>query len=197
MQYPQTSNTPMVIEGHGESDTLEGTGEKTFQGPSFRLVARQGQRIAGKASASNKLASGMYGGEMLQRMENGQKRSLRRQSSYIPRLFSLRRVPKRYWQILPLEVMRRYQCVVIGGEGDALTVAIADEESTRIFGVIRKLTGRKVFPVLIEPERMYLLLRRIEKQARSAQNKQHYLHRPFSVDLFPLDVHTILRLLIS
>lgn len=134
---------------------------------------------------------------MLRRIEHVRRQGPGRQNHGIPRLFTLRRVPKRYWQVLPLEVMKRYQCVVIGGEGDALTIAIADERSTRIFGLISMLTGRDVFPVLIEPERMYLLLRRIERTERIAQNRQHYLPRPYSISLFPQDIHTILLLLTS
>lgn len=134
---------------------------------------------------------------MLQRIENVRRQSPGRRDHGIPRLFSLRRVAKRYWQVLPLEVMRRYQCVVIGTEGDALTIAIADERSTRIFGVIRMLTGRKVFPVLIESEHMSLLLRRIERDACIAHNRLHHLPRPYFIDLFPHDIHTILLLLTS
>src|SRR5690242_19861269 len=115
----------------------------------------------------------MDGGEMLQRMENIREPGPDQREYSIPRLFTLRRVAKRYRQVLPLSVMRRYQCVVIGGEGDALTIAIVDESSTDIFGIIRMLTGRKIFPVLIEPERMQLLLRRIEREERSEQNRQH------------------------
>ena len=46
------------------------------------------------------------------------------QGTIIPRLWTLRRIPGRYRHLLPVAVMKRYQCVVVGGEGSILTVAI-------------------------------------------------------------------------
>src|SRR5436309_1764839 len=63
----------------------------------------------------------------------------------IPRLHRLRRVPRQYWYCLPLQVMKRHQCIVIGGEPGILTVAVADGRRTHIFTYLRLLTGCAIF----------------------------------------------------
>jgi hypothetical protein len=85
------------------------------------------------------------------------------QDVMIPRLWTLRRVPGRYRYLLPVAVMKRYQCVVVGGEGSILTVAITRPKDTCIFNAISVLTGCTIFPVLVDPARMRLLIRRIER----------------------------------
>jgi Type II secretion system (T2SS), protein E, N-terminal domain len=85
------------------------------------------------------------------------------QDVMIPRLWTLRRVSGPYRYLLPVAVMKRYQCVVVGGEGSILTVAITRPKDTCIFKAISALTGCTVFPVLVDPARMRLLLRRIER----------------------------------
>ncbi len=81
----------------------------------------------------------------------------------IPKLWTLRRIPGRYRYLLPVAVMKRYQCVIVGGEGSILTVAITKPNDTRIFNAIGALTGCSIFPVLVDPVRMRLLIRRIER----------------------------------
>ncbi len=85
------------------------------------------------------------------------------QGVMIPRLWTLRRIPGRYRHLLPVAVMKRYQCVVIGGDQSILTVAITDPKSTYILNILSTLTGCTIFPVLIDPARMRLLIRRLER----------------------------------
>ncbi len=73
----------------------------------------------------------------------------------IPRLRILRRVPEQY-----------YQCIVVGDALGVLTVAIADQEGLTCIESIRKLTSHAVFPVLVDPARISLLIRRIERDER-------------------------------
>jgi type II secretion system (T2SS) protein E len=90
--------------------------------------------------------------------------------SLIPQLFVLRRAPMRYRRILPLIVMKQFQCIVVGSAPGVLTVAITDRENTSVIESLRKFTGQAIFPVLIDPKRMRLLIQRIERyeQCRSA-----------------------------
>ena len=90
--------------------------------------------------------------------------------SLIPELFLLRRVPMRYRRILPLSVMKQLQCIVVGSAPGILTVAITDRQNASIIDSLRRFTGQAIFPVLIDPTRMRLLIQRIERfeQSRSA-----------------------------
>lgn len=83
--------------------------------------------------------------------------------SLIPQLFVLRRVPVRYRQFLPLPVMKRFQCIVVGSAQGTLTVAITDPQNISAIESLRRITGQAIFPVLIDPNRMRLLIRRIER----------------------------------
>jgi Type II secretion system (T2SS), protein E, N-terminal domain len=85
------------------------------------------------------------------------------QDVMIPKLWTLRRISGRYRYLLPVAVMKRYQCVIVGGEGSILTVAITRPKDTHIFHAISVLTGCTIFPVLVDPVRMRLLIRRIER----------------------------------
>lgn len=84
----------------------------------------------------------------------------------VPRLYDIRRVPVRYQQILPLSVVRRYQCVVIGASRKGLTVGITNRNSHALLDYLQVLTRTTVFPVLIDPKRMHLLIIRIERFQR-------------------------------
>ncbi len=95
--------------------------------------------------------------------------------SPIPRFRALRRVPPSYRSVLPLKVMKRYQCLVVGGAQDALTVAITDRQDTSILPLLRKLTGRVIFPVWVDPFRMRLLIRRLERSRNSGWRRLHRL----------------------
>ena len=109
--------------------------------------------------------------------------------SLIPRLYDFRRVPARCQRILPLHVMKQYQCVVVGTEYSILTVAITNRHDTSVIDFLRELTGRTIFPVLIDPARMRLLLHRLERNERYRRRLSYpsYLYRfqvP-SVAIFP------------
>jgi Type II secretion system (T2SS), protein E, N-terminal domain len=113
----------------------------------------------------------------------------------IPRLFSLRHVSRRYYQIVPLEVMKRYQCVVIGRAPGMLTVAIADPQSIDIFSKLCQLTGCQLFPVLADPFQISHLLKKIERTER-AEIQRRYRMRQYASSWigFP-SVHTMIQLL--
>jgi Type II secretion system (T2SS), protein E, N-terminal domain len=87
--------------------------------------------------------------------------------SLIPQLYVLRRVPMRYRRILPLTVMKRFQCIVVGSAPGVLTVAITDRQNTSVIESLRRFTGQAIFPVLIDPTRMRLLIQRIERYEQS------------------------------
>lgn len=84
----------------------------------------------------------------------------------IPRLYDVRRVPARYQQILPSAVVKYHQCVVLGGVPRALTVGIVEQKNKELCHILQLLTGAAIFPVLIEPVRMRLLIARMERYQR-------------------------------
>ena len=88
------------------------------------------------------------------------------QDEVIPRLGVIRRVPARYRRILPLWIMKRYHCAVIGGVPGALTVAITDRKNAWILGALRGLTGCVIFAVLVDAGKMQLLIQRVERAER-------------------------------
>ncbi len=85
---------------------------------------------------------------------------------FMPRLRDVRRVPVRYQRMLPLAVMKKHQCVVLGATPHMLTVGVIERKDRRWFLFMRTLTGMAIFPVLIEAERMQLLIERIERYQR-------------------------------
>ncbi len=104
----------------------------------------------------------------------------------IPQLYVLRRVPMRYRRILPLTIMKRFQCIVVGSAQGVLTVAITDRQNISVIESLRRITGQAIFPVLIDPTRMRLLIQRIERneqyrqafsaRTRDAREQAYYLH---------------------
>lgn len=87
----------------------------------------------------------------------------------IPRLEDVRRVSERYHHALPLPVIKQQQCLVLGAEAQVLTVGITERENEALLAGLHMLTGMAIFPVLIEPRRMHLLIRRLERQHRFRQ----------------------------
>ncbi len=81
----------------------------------------------------------------------------------IPRLSTLRRIDPRYRYLLPLHIMKRYRCIVVGGKRGMLTVALTEAKDERVVSYLHQYTGCSIFTVLIEPERMRLLLQRAER----------------------------------
>ena len=114
------------------------------------------------------------------------------QGAMIPRLWTLRRIPGRYRRLLPVSVMKRHQCVIIGGDRSILTVAITEPKNTRILNVLSILTGCTIFPVLVDPMRMRLLIRRIERLEHT-----HYAPTDCLSLYYALQRRSMLSLLIS
>ena len=104
----------------------------------------------------------------------------------IPQLYVLRRVPMRYRRMLPLTIMKRFQCIVVGSAQGVLTVAITDRQNTSVIESLRRITGQAIFPVLIDPNRMRLLIQRVERyeqyrqvfyvRTRDAREQVYYVH---------------------
>src|SRR5436305_10084911 len=94
------------------------------------------------------------------------------------RIDTLRRVPLRYRRILPLCVMKQYQCVVVGATREELCVAFSARPGRPVIRMLRILTGCHIFPVLTEPARINLLIHRIAlyEQHRRALNWPYYTH---------------------
>ena len=88
----------------------------------------------------------------------------------IPQLSELRRAPLRYRHILPLTIMKRYQCIVVGAAKGKLTIAITERQNMEVIESISRYTGKTVFPVLIDPKRMHLLIQRIERREQCRGN---------------------------
>lgn len=87
----------------------------------------------------------------------------------LPRFYDVRRVPVRYHQILELAVIKRHQCVVLGASRNILTVGITRCDNNTLLDFLQILTGAAIFPVLIDPKRMGLLIARLERYRRLSQ----------------------------
>jgi hypothetical protein len=98
-------------------------------------------------------------GEMKNMADNGH-------DNAIPYYHTLRRIPERYREILSLPFMKRYQCVVIGSARGVITVAISDRQDISILETIGQLLGRPIFPVLVSPITIRLVIRRLEHDKR-------------------------------
>ena len=96
----------------------------------------------------------------------------------IPTLAAVRWVPTRYQHILPLEVIKRHQCLVLGSARGMLTVAIADARNTQLTDTLEKFTGHRIFMVLIEPARMRVLIERLERDSSRRGTRWKMAVRP-------------------
>jgi len=112
-------------------------------------------------------------------------------SFYGPRFNTLRWVPLRYRRILPLEVMKRYLCIVVGATQGELTVAFAAQPNKSVIEALKKLTGHKIFPVLVAPDKIRLLIHRIESYERHRRS----LNWPYYVHWF--QVHSMLEYILA
>ncbi len=108
----------------------------------------------------------------------------------IPRLYALRRIDPRYRHVLPVHIMKRYRCIVVGGKRGMLTVALAGKNSEHIITYLHQQTGCSIFPVSIEPERLRLLLQRAEWSEYNKESVKR--NKPL---LHPLLLHSLLPLL--
>ena len=102
----------------------------------------------------------------------------------LPNFKSIRRVPTRYEHMLPLSLMLRYQCIVVGTARNALTLAISDEQQGQSVEKLERLMGYPIFTVLVDSARMRLLLARLERRQRQKQGK--VMGRPYYVHALQL-----------
>ncbi len=102
-------------------------------------------------------------------------------SSQILHYDSMRWIPLYYRRLLPLQVMKRYHCIAVGSEGGVLTVAFDERPHPKLLDGLRRLTGQIIFPVLVHPKRMRLLLQRADfcNSYRVSSFQHYYLHRYF------------------
>ncbi len=124
------------------------------------------------------------------RARTGTTRGRKEKREFIPRLYALRRIDPRYRHLLPVHVMKRYQCIVVGGKRGMLTVALTGVHNERVVRYLRQQTGCAIFPVIIEPERMRLLLQRAEWSENHKESVKR--NKP---PLHPLLLHSLLPLL--
>ena len=108
----------------------------------------------------------------------------------IPQLRDLRRIPMRYERMLPLKVMKRYQCAVVGTAQGVLTVAITNQQNTSLIKTFTKLIGRPIFPVWVKPALMGLLIKRMERWER---REDEMLRSPRLLSRF--EIHMIVGVL--
>ncbi len=92
-------------------------------------------------------------------------------NSPIPHLREIRRAPMRYRHILPLTIIKRYQCLVVGAARGKLTIAFASKRNMKVIESLSRYTGKAIFPVLVDPMRMQLLIQRIERCEHCTQSK--------------------------
>lgn len=94
---------------------------------------------------------------------------------------SVRWIPLHYRRFLPLRVMKRYRCIVVGSARGVLTVVFDEQPHPTVLAGLRRLTGQTIFPVLIRPKRMNLLLQRAEfcQRYRLSRYYHYYLPRSF------------------
>lgn len=108
----------------------------------------------------------------------------------IPRLSDVRRAPARYHRVLPLPVIKCYQCVVLGASAHILTIGITERENEALLQFLQVLTGATIFPVLVEPRRMRLLVVRIERHQRFSRRYS----RAYYTQQLPAQLRQILAL---
>jgi Type II secretion system (T2SS), protein E, N-terminal domain len=109
------------------------------------------------------------------------------QDYLIPQMRDLRRIPMRYQSILPLKVMKQYQCAVVGSAQGIVTVAITDCDPSLI-KTLTKLIGRPIFPVWVKPARMGLLIKRMEQREH---RKDKMLRWPSLLNSFEIHMAVI------
>ena len=97
------------------------------------------------------------------RREEAQTAALFGGSGSIPQLRDIRHVRARYCGMLPLSIMKQYRCAVIGSARGVLTVAVTFPYHPQLGEILTRFTGYAIFPVCVQPARMDLLLRRVER----------------------------------
>jgi hypothetical protein len=116
-------------------------------------------------------------------------RAERVRGDFMPWLRDVRRVPVRYQRALPLPMVKYHQCVVLGATSHTLTVGVIEHKGEQWLTLVQALTGTTIFPVLVAPERMRLLISRVERYQRFRQrySRAYYvLQLPFQMRQFLL-----------
>ncbi len=113
----------------------------------------------------------------------------------IPYYDNLRRIPKRYRETLPLSFMKQCQCVVIGSARGVLTVAISAQQDISMLETISQLLGHSIFPVLVSPVTIRLVIQRLEHDRRRKTRiiRQRSLLDPSYIHAMVIAVTNILR----
>lgn len=75
----------------------------------------------------------------------------------IPYIAPPPRIPSSVRDLLSLEVMRQLQCLPIGRDRNALTVALADPTDSGTLHRLEQLTGLTIFPVMTDPDALEAL----------------------------------------
>jgi hypothetical protein len=116
--------------------------------------------------------------EITKSMKTVKKVGLDVDNSVFPRFDTLRWVPVCYRRILPLSVMKRYHCLVIGAAQGKLTVAMTDPVDVSIIEFLQRLTRCTIFPVLIAPNRMRQLIRHLEYAEQHTKTVMRLRYQP-------------------
>jgi hypothetical protein len=75
----------------------------------------------------------------------------------VPYIAPPQRIPGSVRNLLPVEVMRQLQCLPIGRDRNALTVALADPTDSGVLHQLREITGLNIFPVMTDPDALEAL----------------------------------------
>ncbi len=75
----------------------------------------------------------------------------------VPYIAPPHRIPSSVRNLLSAEVMRQLQCLPIGRDRNALTVALADPTNRGILQRLEQLTGLAIFPVMTDPDALEAL----------------------------------------
>lgn len=89
--------------------------------------------------------------------------SYERANRPVPRFNAVRRVPTCYQYVLPLGVIKRHQCLVLGSARGVFTVAMTVEGDAALVNNLERFLGQRIFTVLVEPARMRMLIERLER----------------------------------
>ncbi len=77
----------------------------------------------------------------------------------VPYLAPPQHIPNSVRNLLPLDVMRQFQCLPIGRDRNSLTVALADPTDRSALHRLEEITGLTIFPVMTDPEALEALAR--------------------------------------
>ncbi len=76
-------------------------------------------------------------------------------------------IPSSVRNLLSVEVMRQFQCLPIGRDRNALTVALADPTDRGVLHRLEELTGLAIFPVMTDPDALEALAQPVRSRRTS------------------------------